>query len=104
MDKNQCCKGFLWFIIDGIFHSFPYLHIIAVKEEARSHGIGKELLKFFEGFCLKANTKLSLVVADFNPKAKELYKQMGYIEIGYIPNLYRQGVNECLMMKLNSKT
>jgi hypothetical protein len=31
--------GFLWFINNGAFHSFPYLHIIAVKEEFRNLGI-----------------------------------------------------------------
>jgi len=32
LDINDNCKGFLWFILDGAFHSFPYLHIIAVKK------------------------------------------------------------------------
>lgn len=26
------CLGFIWFIVGGAFHSFPYLHIIAVKD------------------------------------------------------------------------
>ncbi|ELP58219.1 N-acetyltransferase GCN5 [Clostridium pasteurianum DSM 525 = ATCC 6013] len=33
--------GFIWYILDDIFHSFPYLHIIAVKKENRKHGVGK---------------------------------------------------------------
>jgi len=100
IDNNHSCKGFIWFILDGIFHSFPYLHIIAVNEENRKRGIGKKLLKFFEDLCFKDYTKLFLVVADFNPDAKILYKRIGYIEVGSIPNLYRSGVTEYLMMKL----
>jgi ribosomal protein S18 acetylase RimI-like enzyme len=99
VDNSNNCKGFIWFIIDGIFHSFPYLHIIAVKEEYRKHGIGKRLLKFFEEVCFKDYTKLFLVVADFNPDAKMLYEKIGYFEVGSIPNLYRPGVAEYLMMK-----
>ena len=29
------CLGFIWYVLNGAFHSFPYLHIIAVKEEFR---------------------------------------------------------------------
>ncbi len=99
MDINQNCIGFIWFILDGIFHSFPYLHIIAVKQESRNQGIGKKLLKFFEDSCFKDYNKLFLVVADFNPDAKKLYEKIGYIQVGTLPSLYREGITEHLMMK-----
>jgi ribosomal protein S18 acetylase RimI-like enzyme len=98
MDLNKNFKGFIWFILDGIFHSSPYLHIIAVKEESRNQGIGKKLLKFFEVSCFKDYSKLFLVVADFNPDAKILYEKIGYIQVGTIPSLYREGITEHLMM------
>lgn len=99
IDNNRSCKGFIWFILDGAFHSFPYLHIIAVKEESRKQGIGKKLLKFFEDVCFKDHSKLFLVVADFNPDAKRLYERVGYVQVGTIPSLYREGITENLMMK-----
>lgn len=103
VDCNNNCLGFIWYILGGIFHSFPYLHIIAVREESRSHGIGKKLLKFFEDTCFKEYSKIFLVVADFNPDAKRLYQKIGYIEVGSIPNLYREGITEYIMMKLRDK-
>ncbi len=99
INENNICLGFLWVIINGAFHSFPYLHIIAIKEQYRGTGIGKKLLNYFEES--SKSSKLFLVVADFNPRAKKLYESMGYIEIGVIPNLYKEGVNECFMMKVN---
>lgn len=99
INNEGTCVGFIWFIINGAFHCFPYLHIIAVKEEFRNHGIGKKLLKYFEKNFLKKSSKIFLVVADFNPRAKELYEKIGYKEVGIIPNLYRVGVTEHLMMK-----
>ena len=42
---------------------------------------------------------LFLAVADFNPDAKRLYESIGYSTIGDIPNLYRSGITESLMMK-----
>jgi ribosomal protein S18 acetylase RimI-like enzyme len=89
----------VWVILNGIFHSFPYIHIIAVKSENRGQGIGKILLKFVEDVCYKNYSKLFLVVADFNTDAKRLYERIGYSAIGDIPNLYRNGITECLMMK-----
>ena len=81
------CVGFTYIIPKGAFHSFPYLHIIAVKEEYRNRGIGKALLNFF------------LVVADYNPAAKRFYERNGYQQVGEISNLYRPGVTEYLMVK-----
>jgi ribosomal protein S18 acetylase RimI-like enzyme len=103
LDNNHNCRGFLWFILDGIFHSYPYLHIVAVKKDSRKHGIGTKLLHFFEDICFKDYSKLFLVVADFNPNAKILYERIGYIEVGAIPNLYREGITEYLMMKLREE-
>lgn len=100
IDEKNNFQGFIWFVFEGMFHAFPYLHIIAVKEESRNKGIGKKLLKFFEDICFKDNTKVFLVVADFNPNAKRLYERIGYTEVGVIPDLYREGITEHLMMKL----
>lgn len=98
LDKYDNVLGFVWFIEKGAFHSYPYLHIIAVKEDVRNLGIGKRLLDYFETEVVQSS-KVFLVVADFNPKAKRLYEKRGYIEVGVIPNLYKKEVTEYLMMK-----
>lgn len=99
INNDSTCLGFIWFILNGAFHSFPYLHIIAVKEEFRNLGIGKKLLHYFEDIHSEKFSKLFLVVADFNPKAKQLYQNIGYKEVGAIPDLYKRGVTEYIMMK-----
>jgi ribosomal protein S18 acetylase RimI-like enzyme len=102
VDENKNCVGFLWFMFNGIFHSFPYLHIIAVKSECRGYGIGKEMMQFFESICFKDYNKVFLVVADFNPEGKKFYEKDGYEQVGIIPSLYRDGITEFLMMKTKS--
>jgi ribosomal protein S18 acetylase RimI-like enzyme len=99
LNNENECLGFIWFIMNGAFHSYPHLHIVAVKKEFRNLGIGKKLINFFEEATSENKTKLFLVVADFNPDAKRLYQNIGYKEVGIIPNLYKQGVTEFLMMK-----
>ena len=93
------CVGFTYIIPKGAFHSFPYLHIIAVKEDYRDRGIGKALLDFSESIASKMADKLFLVVADYNPDAKRFYERNGYRQVGEIPNLYRPGITEYLMTK-----
>jgi ribosomal protein S18 acetylase RimI-like enzyme len=99
VNETGDCMGFIFFILKGAFHSFPYLHIVAVKEEFRGLGIGQELLRFFEETVFPEASKVFLVVADFNPEAKRLYEKIGYQQVGAIPSLYREGITEYLMMK-----
>ena len=99
IDEGGECLGFIWFILMGAFHSFPYLHIIAVKEALRGLGIGKKLISFFEETVFTECSKVFLVVADFNPEAKRLYESLLYLQVGEIPGLYKEGVTEYLMMK-----
>ena len=88
-----------YIIPKGAFHSFPYLHLIAVKEEYRDMGIGKALLDYSEWIASELADKIFLVVADYNPEAKGFYKRNGYQQLGEIPNLYRPGITEYLMTK-----
>lgn len=93
------CAGFFYLIPKGAFHSFPYLHIIAVKEKYRGKGIGTALLGYLEELAFETANKIFLVVADFNPDAKRFYEANGYRQAGEIPGLYRPGITEYLMMK-----
>lgn len=100
VDERERCIGFIWYILHGAFHAFPYLHIVAVKEEYRGIGIGRSIIENFEDILSEKYSKCFLVVADYNPKAKKLYEKIGYIEVGRIPDLYKKGVVEILMMRV----
>ena len=58
------CVGFTYIIPKGAFHSFPYLHIIAIKEEYRGMGVGKALLDYSERIASEMANMFFLVVAD----------------------------------------
>lgn len=96
---NGECVGFIFYLPKGVFHSFPYIHLISVKEAYRSKGIGKKLMDFLEELVFVNKDKIFLVVADFNPEAKHFYQKIGYHQVGEIPSLYRKGITEYLMMK-----
>ncbi len=96
------CAGFAYFIPEGAFHAYPYLHLIAIKEEYRGKGVGKKLLEFIEDMLFKTRDKIFLLVGDYNPDAKIFYENLGYTYLGTIPSLYRKGIDEYLMMKESS--
>ena len=100
LDENEKCLGFIYYMTNGVFGSYPYLHIVAVKEEYRSYGIGKQLMKYFEDNASDYSpTKYFLTVDDFNPRARKLYENLGYKCVGELPDFYKQGINCYLMMK-----
>lgn len=100
IDDSGSCIGFIWYILEGAFHAYPYLHIIAIKEECRGNGIGTKIMEYVENILSENYSKCFFVVGDFNSKARRLYEKIGYRIVGQIPDLYKKGVTENLMMKL----
>lgn len=104
-DSDRNIKGIVWYQQKGIFRTFPYLHIIAVKNEFQCQGIGKELLEFFEYNALcsgynRLRTKVFLTVGDFNLNAERFYIKNGYSKVGEIDNLYRKNITEKIYMRI----
>lgn len=93
------CIGLMGIIDQGCFGSFSYLSILAVKQDQRGKGIGKKMLCKFEKIGFKNSNTIFLLVSDFNNKAKILYKSLGYREVGSIPNLFKKGITELILMK-----
>jgi ribosomal protein S18 acetylase RimI-like enzyme len=101
LNENENCLGFIYYMTHGVFGSYPYLHIIAVKEGYRSCGIGKQLMKYFEDNASDSSSaKYFLTVDDFNPRAKKLYENLGYKCVGKLSDFYKKGINCFLMMKI----
>jgi GNAT superfamily N-acetyltransferase len=99
IDGNGTLKGFYWAAPRGMFCRFPYLRLLSVKPEFRNLGIGRRLLGHFEenGFCQAP--KVFLAVSDFNDGAQRFYERNGYTRVGAIPDLYKKGIAEILMVK-----
>ena len=104
LNDYEDCLGFMYYMPKGVFGSYPYLHIIAVKEEYRNLGIGKQLIRYFEenssGY---SSTKYFLTVDDFNSKARKLYESIGYQCVGELTDFYKKGITSYIMMKATSK-
>ena len=98
--------GVLWFNRHGAFHSFPFLHVIAIKDRFQGQGYGKATMDRFEALCLMGPhgqnipaTKAFLLVNTGNEAAIKMYEGRGYVCVGEVPGLFRKRVNEKIMMK-----
>ncbi|MCG8401216.1 MAG: GNAT family N-acetyltransferase [Firmicutes bacterium] len=100
VNEDHQCLGFIWIELRGVFNQFPYCKLLAVKEQFRSQGIGTALLNYFERVSFSKATKTFILVSDFNQRAHQLYKRLGYTDVGLIPNLFQEGVSEHMLMKL----
>ncbi len=104
LNDHEDCLGFMYYMPKGVFGSYPYLHIIAVKEEYRNQGVGKQLIKYFEENSSDySSTKYFLTVDDMNPQARKLYESLGYQRVGELKDFYKSGITSYIMMKAASK-
>ncbi|MBQ8176581.1 MAG: GNAT family N-acetyltransferase [Oscillospiraceae bacterium] len=97
LNEQNECVGFVYCMSKGVFGSYPYLHIISVKEDCRGNGIGSLLMSYFEE--KYPSDKYFLTVDDFNINAKKLYERLGYQCVGQLPDFYKKGIGCYLMMK-----
>lgn len=103
LDESNRCLGYIWVALRGAFYGFPYCRNIAVKKNWRGKGIGTALLKYYEKMGFKDSNRLFILVSDFNIEAKKLYERLGYKPVGVIPNLFKTGVSEQILVKFGSE-
>lgn len=99
VDEDDQCLGFIWIDLRGAFNQFPYCKTLAVRQQYRSQGIGTTLLNYFEKVGFTNATRIFILVSDFNQGAQQLYKRLGYTNVGLIPNLFKKGVSEHILIK-----
>jgi ribosomal protein S18 acetylase RimI-like enzyme len=98
-NKTNQCIGFMGVINNGCFQNFSYLATLAVIKRYRNKGIGKALVNKFESIGFKRADRVFILVSDFNNIANKFYGKLGYKKVGNIPDLYKAGISENLLVK-----
>lgn len=63
-----------------------YVHVLAVLPEARGRGLGTRLLRHAESLARTAGlTRMSIIVENGNPGARQLYERQGFCETATRP-------------------
>ena len=96
--------GFFRLALDGVFLVFAYIHLLAVRTDARASGIGSLLLAEAERrIAAEAGypdmKKSFLLVGKVNGRAKRFYERRGYRRVATLPDLFSSGDTEFLMLK-----
>lgn len=78
------------------------VYMVAVKEEYKRQGIGRQLFQSLMTYCKKAELDtIFLEVRESNIPAYHLYKSLGFQEIGRRRAYYSQPIEDALMMKFD---
>jgi [ribosomal protein S18]-alanine N-acetyltransferase len=116
MDFDQCLKAFegsckeiciakqgndiAGFVIMQTCGTFSgYIQTICVAENHRGMGIGTKLLEFCEKRILTYSPNIFICVSSFNSGAIKLYQSFGFVFIGELKDLVKEGFTELLMRK-----
>ena len=90
-------RGFLILNMSGAFAG--YIQTICVDPEARSRGIGTRLMRFAEARIFRESPNVFLCVSSFNPRARALYRRLGYVRVGDLKDYLVPGFFETLFRK-----
>ena len=99
LDDGGTIDGFAWIDRRGAFGRSCYLRMIAVAPARRGAGLGAHLMQAFEAIAAAEGPDAFLLVSDFNTDAQRLYRRLGYVEVGHIPEYVMPGVAEVIMWK-----
>ena len=90
-------RGFLILNMSGAFAG--YIQTICVAPEARSRRIGTQLVRFAEARIFRESPNVFLCVSSFNPRARALYRRLGYVRVGDLKDYIVPGHSETIFRK-----
>jgi len=89
--------GFVVLELRGVLRG--YIQTIVVQEDARNKGVGAGLIHFAERRIWQESPNVFLCVSSFNGAAQRLYRRLGYITVGELPDFLVRGHSELLLRK-----
>lgn len=95
--ENGQLRGFLILNMSGAFAG--YIQTVCVAPEARSRRIGTRLVRFAEARIFRESPNVFLCVSSFNPRARALYRRLGYVQVGDLKDYLVPGHSETIFRK-----
>ena len=76
----------------------PYIATLLVDPAHRNQGVGSQLLRFAEK-AFSGQRQIFICASESNLGAQRLYARHGFEQVGLLPDLVADGLNEVLMRK-----
>ncbi len=77
----------------------PYLELLAVLPQAQGRGLGSAVLDWL-AMQAASSRQLWVAVSACNASARRFYARHGFVEVGTVPGLVRDGFDEILLRKV----
>jgi ribosomal protein S18 acetylase RimI-like enzyme len=90
-------RGFVMIVMQGAL--VGYIRVLCVDPNVRGQGLGSQLLAFAEERIFRESPNVFLFVSEFNTRARELYKRLGYEQLVAVRDYIATGYSEVLMRK-----
>ncbi len=95
--QGESIAGFAILQTAGSFRG--YIQTLCAAPLMRGHGVGTRLLRYCEERVTAYSPNLFICVSEFNERAKKLYLDYGFKQVGAIPDFVREGYTELLLRK-----
>ncbi|MFR1786079.1 MAG: N-acetyltransferase family protein [Ruthenibacterium lactatiformans] len=82
----------------GFCGLYPYLALIGAAPRARGRGVGHFCSRVQAMARVQGAGRVALMVSDFNER-RNLYRSLGYWELGRLPDAVRKGISELVLIK-----
>lgn len=97
-DQGQIL-GFVALRTDGVGNIGAYIRMVAVREDQRSRGIGRQLIEYAGGLAQEKYPNLFLICSTDNLRAQKFYEANGFERVGLLNDLVVAGHPEILYRK-----
>jgi ribosomal protein S18 acetylase RimI-like enzyme len=87
------------FVPDPVIAGGGCLRFIAVRQDKRRRGIGRQLMGFVERKVFSKSHNLYVSISSTNDVALKFFERLGYRRVGEIPDLYGAGETEYILRK-----
>ena len=91
--------GVVGFISEPIFARGGCVCFLAVRDEMRRRGIGRQLMGFVERKIFSQSPNIYLSISPSNEPARRFFERLGYVKVGEIPDLFAPGTVEWILRK-----
>jgi ribosomal protein S18 acetylase RimI-like enzyme len=87
------------FVPEPVIAGGGCLRFIAVRQDKRRRGIGRQLMGFVERKVFSKSQNLYVSISSTNDAAQRFFERLGYRRVGEIPGLYGADETEYILRK-----
>lgn len=77
----------------------PYIELLGLAPDIQGIGLGRELLRWAEAEAAAVAGNVWVAVSDSNTRARSFYEKAGFLPVGRLEGLVREGMDEWLLRK-----